>query len=157
MLGRRPQRLRSARRALVRRHWRLLLETAVALGWSSIQLRCLPFRRLSRQLGAMSVESPQDLTPGAEQAVREVRLAIRVVATRWPWTCSCLVRALAGRRLLGRRGLSCTLYLGLNPRGGPLRAHAWLRSGNLFVTGRQSAGNFHVVSRFGSSPTRLAL
>src|SRR5437016_10365838 len=59
--------------------------------------------------------------------------ALPIFAAKLPWTSSCLVRAMAARHLLHRRGLPCTLYLGVNRDQPPLRAHAWLRSGVVCV------------------------
>ena len=37
-------------------------------------------------------------------------------------------------------------------QGRPLEAHAWLRSGRLYVTGQQKAADYSIVSCFGSTP-----
>jgi hypothetical protein len=139
--------------AIARERWQSLLEALVWLAWSGIQVRYVPFKRWAPQLGASMQETRPDATPGTERAVRDVRLAVRLVAARLPWSSSCLVRAIAARRMLCRRGLACTLYLGLNRQGRPLQAHAWLRSGHLYVTGQREAAAFSVVAYFGSAPT----
>ena len=53
--------------------------------------------------------------------------AIPALARRLPWSSTCLVRALAGARLLRRRDVPVTLHLGARSAGnGTLLAHAWL-------------------------------
>lgn len=49
-----------------------------------------------------------------------------------PWKSRCLVRALAARAMLSRRGISSKLSLGvlLDDRK-KISAHAWLTTGNL--------------------------
>ena len=59
----------------------------------------------------------------------------------------CLVRALAAQRLLCRRGLSSTLYLGCGMEEGKMVAHAWLRFGEMYVTGGDGGG-YTTVARF---------
>ena len=58
-----------------------------------------------------------------------------------------LVRALAAQRLLCRRGLSSTLYLGCGMEEGKMVAHAWLRFGEMYVTGGDGGG-YTTVARF---------
>jgi hypothetical protein len=57
--------------------------------------------------------------------------------------------------MLARRGVSCTIYLGLQKggdRGDPLSAHAWLRSGRTVLTGAEGVklSSYTVISMFAS-------
>ena len=69
------------------------------------------------------------------------------VCDKTPWESKCLVRALAAQRLLCRRGLSSTLYLGCGMEEGKMVAHAWLRFGEMYVTGGDGGG-YTTVARF---------
>lgn len=71
---------------------------------------------------------------GYRQAARIARI-VGKVCDKTPWESKCLVRALAAQRLLCRRGLSSTLYLGCGMEEGKMVAHAWLRFGEMYVTG----------------------
>lgn len=65
-----------------------------------------------------------------------VRWAVHGVAARTPWTSNCLPQALAAKYMLARRGLLSTLYVGAAFSGrDALKAHAWLRCGDVPVTG----------------------
>ena len=59
----------------------------------------------------------------------------------------CLPQAVGAQRMLRRRGIPSTLYLGINPAAG-YDAHAWVRVGNLIVTGGPRPDQFAVVSSF---------
>jgi hypothetical protein len=78
-----------------------------------------------------------------------VSWAVAALVARWPWRIVCLPQALAARTLLRRRGVPCALHLGLGRDArGRLRAHAWLRSGSVCVTGAQMAGAHAEIAAF---------
>ena len=83
---------------------------------------------------------------GYRQAARIARI-VGKVCDKTPWESKCLVRALAAQRLLCRRGLSSTLYLGCGMEEGKMVAHAWLRFGEMYVTGGDGGG-YTTVARF---------
>jgi hypothetical protein len=136
---------------LVRPHWRLLAEALAALVWCRIVLYSVAFKRLAPGLGLERCETPGILPASEEATARQVRHIVGAIARRLPWHSTCLVRAMAAGRLLKRRGLPYTLYLGVSGGRPPLDAHAWLRSGAVYVTGEEEAANFHAVSWFGSA------
>ena len=76
--------------------------------------------------------------------------AVRTMARRTPWNSNCLAQAIAAKRMLRRRRIACTLYLGLaKDAKDELAAHAWLRCGNRILTGgRSSQWQYTVVSTF---------
>ena len=75
------------------------------------------------------------------------------LARNLPWECQCLVQAVAGKAMLRRRSMPTTLYLGVaKDENARLCAHAWLRCGDVIVTGREGADRFSVVSTFGDCP-----
>ncbi|MNG37786.1 hypothetical protein D3C84_1252420 [compost metagenome] len=54
--------------------------------------------------------------------------------------------------MLMRRNISSTLYLGTaRDASGKMVAHAWLRSGSIYVTGFETMKQFTVVALFGST------
>lgn len=68
--------------------------------------------------------------------MRRVRFAIARAARNLPTDPNCLPQALAVRRMLERRGIEASLYMGAE-RGedGKTRFHAWLKVGPEWVTG----------------------
>ena len=55
------------------------------------------------------------------------------------WESQCLVKAIAGMKMLERRQIESTLYLGTaKDELGKLIAHAWLRSGPFILRVRRN-------------------
>jgi hypothetical protein len=129
---------------------RLLLEAAAALLWARGSLLLMPFARLAARLGVPRAETLRESSPGQSAEAVRVRWALGAVARRLPWDSSCLVRALAGRRMLARRGVPCTLYLGVRRTGGSLEAHAWLRCGNGYISGDDGMAGFTPIYSYAS-------
>lgn len=137
---------------LSRHQWTVLLEACMGLLRARWQLTRLPFRPLVPTLGVLGMESPREGDAWQAPLVREVRWAVQGIARRLPGRCTCLVMAIAARHMLARRGLSCTLYLGVSGAAGGVTAHAWLRCGSLYVTGGEGRDGFAVVACFGHMP-----
>ncbi|MBW7458870.1 lasso peptide biosynthesis B2 protein, partial [Paenibacillus sepulcri] len=74
---------------------------------------------------------------------------INTVSRHTPWESKCLVRAIAGMKMLERRRIDSTLYMGTaKDKTGQLIAHAWLRSGPVYITGAEVMNRFIVVQKF---------
>ncbi len=122
----------------------LLLEAAARLFVARLTIALLPFRTIARRLGTQGGESPRDEPHGT---ARRIRWAVAAISRRAPWRCECLEQAVAAKMMLRARRIPSTLYLGVEP-GDAAKAHAWLRSGSLFVTGGDASGRFAVLSTF---------
>jgi hypothetical protein len=95
---------------------RLLLEAAMLQAAVRLALWLLPFRLLNKP---PRISRRRTATPS--------RLAWAIAATtRLIPRSTCLVRALAARRLLARHGYASTLHLGVARAPHGLDAHAWL-------------------------------
>jgi hypothetical protein len=127
----------------------LLLEATAWLAVARLTVLLVAFRRFSRHLGAHMAESPLDDDPARGGALRRVAWALAATSRRVPWRCQCLEQAIAGKLRLRARGIPNTLYLGV-ARGAdePIQAHAWLRSGAVYVTGGHGGGRYAVISTF---------
>lgn len=149
--------------ALPSRRKRVLAHAAVALLHSAWQVRRWPFPRIAAALGPVAavVDTDTDTGTGTDvdssktapaqalqvpPAVRDVQWAIGAWSRRWPWRPTCLMQALAARRLLLQQGLPCELYFGVRGHQAPaagggaaIAAHAWLRCGAHVVTGAAEA------------------
>lgn len=118
-------------------------------------LRRLPFRyqrllygRPLPEVANAPAPGLHELEPADELAVRQVRAALARAARYWPGEGSCLLRAIAGRLMLARRGVATQLYFGGRREGGDLRLHAWLMRGKAPVCGVREAQGFTVLSGF---------
>ena len=127
---------------------RLVLEALVWLAAMRLAVRWVPFLRI---VSWMRLEPGETPTQPAPAVAGQIGWAVRGVAARTPWQSACLVQALAAARMLQRRRLAATLYLGAarNPaRRDELQAHAWLRCGALVLTGESESRHFPVLARF---------
>lgn len=96
----------------------------------------VPPKKLQPHWGAQGEESAKtDTVENYRQAVRIAREVVRI-ADKTPWESKCLVRALTTQKLVHRKGIETTLYLGVGKDdNGKMIAHAWIRCGEIFLTG----------------------
>ncbi|MDE7424745.1 MAG: lasso peptide biosynthesis B2 protein [Lachnospiraceae bacterium] len=108
----------------------------------------IPMKYLEKKFGVRDEES------SAEGTKRDYYWAVRVskevnrIADKTPWDSKCLVRALTAQRILKRRDVATTLYLGVGTDDNKkMIAHAWLRCGSFYVTGGTGEG-YAMVAKF---------
>ena len=128
---------------------RCVLEAWFLLGLARVAIRLVPFRDLARWMGGVKGEAAPIPCANPDGA-RQVALAIARASRTPPWTSNCLVQAIAGHCMLRRRGIASTLTLGVIKQGPALEAHAWLRAGDLIVTGESGAFNYTPIASFGA-------
>ncbi len=129
---------------------RLLVRAGLMLGLMRIAIR-LPFRNVARAIGLHQGEAAESVAPEAVARAATIGWAVRAAATHTPWESTCLVQGLAAAVLLRRHRIEGTLYLGVardndTPEG--LSAHAWLRCGELVLTGGAERDRFTPVASF---------
>jgi len=131
----------------------LLIMAFIWLGVMRLALWRLPFHRVASRLGLQQTETfNTQQTTNAAEATR-IGWAVKVVAARTPWPSTCLVQALAGMMMLRRRKIAGTIYLGVAKKESAAEhfaAHAWLCSGDLFLTGESGREHYKVISIFTS-------
>jgi hypothetical protein len=97
---------------------------------------------------AWTEDEPQVSTALLHNISYSVHLMSRYV---W-WESMCLVKAVAVMKMLQRRRIDSTLYLGTSKDdSGRLIAHAWLRSGSLYLTGQEEKDRFTVAMTFSNT------
>lgn len=131
----------------------LVVEALVLLGLSRATVLFIPFKRVAPHLGARQQETPLGESDPNAQGVAQ---AIFLVSRHTPWNSNCFAQALAGHVMLRRRRIACTLYLGVLKEGESFTAHAWLRNGNLIVTGRNGYERYTPVARYSWQPPQGA-
>ena len=97
-----------------------------------------PFSSIVAKRGTNGQETGHERIASA--IPHEIANVIDGVCKRTPWESKCLVRALTALNMLKRRGFPCTLYMGVQMSNGKMEAHAWLRCGDLYVTGGTGVG-----------------
>jgi hypothetical protein len=126
----------------------LLAEAFLYLGWARI-LISLPFARVAPSLGVPMRETPDTQSDMNRMVLKNISHAIDIMSQCTLWESKCLVRAIAGLKMLARREIESTLYLGTaRDDSAKMIAHAWLRSGSFYVTGKEGMEKFTVVGKF---------
>jgi hypothetical protein len=140
----------SRARRLLSRDGARVAEAVAYLALARVAVVALPFRMLARRLGIRHAETPAGA--GVHPASSRVAWAIVAAARRAPWRAECLEQAIAAKAMLRRRGIASTLYLGMTQD--PVAAHAWLRVGDMNVTGGRDVARYAVVASFADSDSR---
>ena len=130
----------------------MLLEALFWLGIMRIAILTVPFRRIIEYYQLTQGEATT--TPTADDIAHAdlVGWAVRSAASRTPWQSACLVQSLAAMRMLRRRGIHGTLYLGVakneDNSAEPIAAHSWLCCDTSTLTGAFADNRFTVIARF---------
>ena len=101
---------------------------------------------LLKYWGTEGQESPENEAPWKYRYAINVSKVVDRICSKTAWESKCLVRALTARKLLKKKGISSTLYLGCGMENDKMIAHA-LRCGKLYVTGGDGTG-YSVVDKF---------
>ena len=134
------------------------VEAALFLALAELAVHQIPFRYTARVLGPRGEGDKVPLGNSQRGRAIQVRWAVQTMARRLPFRPKCLARAIAAKLMLRRRGVACTLYLGLRRRGvpvvtdrpqpkGDIVPHAWLFAGDLSIVGGDGA-NHAIVGSF---------
>lgn len=127
----------------------LLLESMVWLCIAQFLVSAIPFRHYARYLGSTSGKVAISNTPVDAQLIADVKWAISVSRKYLPWKLVCLPQAVASKFMLRRRRVTSTLYLGITMKeNSQLNAHAWLKVGDVTVTGEKGKDQFSTVATF---------
>jgi len=128
---------------------RLLKEALVNLFLARAVLACIPFRRMATWMGTMGSESAAEIPDGQTLVVEDISWAVQAMASRVPWDSRCLAQAIAGYRMLLKRGIPSTVYFGVKKDAQVVfGAHAWLRCGPCIITGEAGHTDYHVLCQF---------
>ena len=131
--------MRKIRRAasLTVSDWRYLTIASLELFAARIRLSAAAAEKILRELRApLSALPRRQKTPSAKIDVERLSWAIAVAAHYVPWRSDCLIQVMAADRWLRRHHLCPDFYLGVaEVKQGVFAAHAWLRYGDLTITG----------------------
>jgi hypothetical protein len=126
----------------------LFAEAFLYLGWARI-LISLPFAKVAPALGVPMQETTNTPMKNNAAALVKVHDAIHIMSRHTFWKSKCLVKAIAALKMLERRQIESTLYLGTaRDESTKMIAHAWLRSGPYYITGADGMERFGVVGKF---------
>ncbi|MFD2699823.1 lasso peptide biosynthesis B2 protein [Paenibacillus shunpengii] len=127
---------------------KLIIEAFFYLAYARL-MNLRPFAKVAEMLNCVKDESAYDRSPDLDPIRLSVAKAIHMTAKHTPWKSECLVTSIAGMIMLERRKIDSTLYLGVaRSNSGEMVAHAWLRSGQLYVAGADGIEKYTVVGVF---------
>lgn len=107
----------------------------------------IPPKIMKKYYGIPDEESPDSESEDNYRKAMRIAYHVNRVAEHTPWESKCLVRALTAQRLLKKEHISTTLYLGVKKEEEKMVAHAWIRTGNFYVTGGDGK-DYTTVARF---------
>ena len=123
-------------------------EAIVCLAIAGLIIAFVPFRNF----GFLAALPVRKLPPADDEARnlmrRQIRWAIVTAARRVPWRALCIQQGLAAQFMLRRRGIPSVLYYGAALHEGDLKAHVWVRDGNIDVIGGEAASRYALLARF---------
>ncbi|WP_426870050.1 lasso peptide biosynthesis B2 protein [Jeotgalibacillus proteolyticus] len=126
----------------------MLLETYVHLAKARIA-KTKPFSEIAPSLGDHMEETSFEPEPANKRVLASVSQSVNLMSKYTFWESQCLVKAIAAMRMLEKRKIESTLYLGTGrDEHGKLAAHAWLRSGPYYITGSEGMEKYTVVGKF---------
>jgi hypothetical protein len=130
-------------------HKVLLFEAIALLALARLAVLLFPFRWVARVLGKQDAETPPQDNPAHALQIRRIGAIVYKTSQNVPWTSKCLDQALAAKIMLAFRRIASTIYFGVkNDEQGSLAAHAWLRSGTIYVTGGDIRDHFSIIKKF---------
>ena len=112
---------------------RLFVEAVYSLFIAKITIHLFPFKRVVERLSG-----DFGITPDPDpESLNQIKRAVYRANLLSFWKNVCLVQSVAARKMLIRRKIASKFYLGLRfENENKLSAHAWLESGNIFITPR---------------------
>ena len=128
---------------------RFFFEAVYETLWVRIVTTIQSAMKYASRQGQSMVETGQTALD-ARQIEQVLQIKTAVVRCRHLlWARKCLVESIAAKRMLNRRRIPATLYVGVaKNEKGKLTAHAWLRSGNIWATGGRNCCQYTVVGVF---------
>lgn len=126
----------------------LFTEAFIFLGWARI-LKYFPFSKVAPLLGEQMNETSLSNEESNRVLIKQISQAVNMMSRHTFWESQCLVKAIAAMKMLERRQIESTLYLGTaRDEEESMIAHAWLRSGPFYITGAEVMERFIVVGKF---------
>jgi hypothetical protein len=103
-------------------------------------MRLVSFETLRRYLARLARGRSVRETPADQAEIDTIVWSLQTAGRTLPPAGRCLIEALAGHVLLGRKGLATDLRIGVaRDVDGTFKAHAWLERGGTIVLGELGA------------------
>lgn len=126
----------------------LFIEAFFLTGIMRYKILKTPFKELKQGLGTHNTESSQEESRDVYRVAKQVQWIVIQASKYTPWESLCLVQAMTVQKMLKKRGISTTIYLGVNKdTDNQMKAHAWIRCGQMYITGGNGSG-YATVAKF---------
>lgn len=126
----------------------ILTEATLMLGVARFMIKTLSFRRVRRLTGKPEDKTARNRLPDEKDQIMNIGQILEKASRNLPWECRCLAQAIAGKYMLARRNIASTIYVGVARDEKGLASHAWLKCGELCVTGGKEKDHFTVITDF---------
>jgi hypothetical protein len=128
------------------KEYMLFAEAWILLAVARLVLVTVSFKKIAAKL--KDRESKEYRIP-APAELKMITDAIIRAGSRSPWRTKCFEKALAGKMMLRRRGISSTIFFGVRKDGQQkMHAHAWMKSTGFVVTGGTGIDQYTLLSKF---------
>ncbi|MGL5713632.1 MAG: lasso peptide biosynthesis B2 protein [Paraclostridium sp.] len=126
----------------------LLIEAFFLTGTMRFKILKIPFNKLKQQLGTYNKESSKEVPIEYYREAKKIRWVVTHISSHTPWESLCLVQSMTVQKMLEKRGVPTTLYLGVNKdTNNEMKAHSWIRCGQMYITGGDGSG-YATVAKF---------
>lgn len=136
----------------------LVFPIFLLLGANRLRIHFIPFKKLASHNGkhcgslAFSLLSNK---PKQNTRAKRIGRLVEQIANNTPWESKCLVQAMTAQILLKQLNIPHVMFFGLGKTDAkdpkPLKAHAWLTSDRIHVTGGNCWDEFTIVSSFATT------
>lgn len=126
----------------------LFTEAFILTGIMRFKILNIPFNKLRTNLGNHNEESQEEVSKEEYEIARKIRNAVVNTSRHTPWESLCLVQSMTVQKMLSKRKIHSTLYLGVNKdTNNDMKAHSWIRCGKMYVTGGDGS-TYATVAKF---------
>jgi hypothetical protein len=110
----------------------------------------LPFKIIANKLGIPNFKPYPKFTSQEKEKIENIRKLFLRVAYHLPIHSACLVRAFAMAKVLKSLRIPYTAFIGVSlDNEKKIKAHAWVRSGDINIIGCDGDLEYRVISVFG--------
>ncbi len=128
---------------------KILNQTFFWLIYAFILARIIPLKWFNSILGEFKKEIEVGINENQIWLIDIAKKNIRRLKKRLPWKVKCFEEAIAVKKVLEKHRVKSTIYLGVSKnKNSKLIAHAWLKIGDDFITGKKGYEKFTVVGFF---------
>lgn len=125
---------------------KILNRTFFWLVYAFLLVRIIPLRWFSPLLGEYNKVLEFNLKDDQKEIIIKLSRNIRRLKKRIPWKVKCFEEAITAKKVLEKYNVKTTIYLGVaRNKEEKLIAHAWLKSGDLFISGKKGYEKFALV------------